>query len=390
MDCDAADATRQCLRVGARAVLAAHVSVETHIVEKRFDAMTDRFDEQVEAAVTRISDAAESLLDEQDGALPHALAAHRTELDQLLGDTFDPDSKRSVISLFEEVLVDAHQQQAYAMQQLIATDGEDSPLARLKRELVRDLYERVVEVRRDVAELSEKIAVTEAVAPVLELTTGKGFRFEDVLDACVEPDRRAARRRRRARRHGDRRRGNAEGRRDRHAEPGRLERLRGPVRARGEVAQADDAQHAEGARRRAREPRRARRDRGVHHPGAGADVGAVPLRGQQGDRRARQGGRRRLRAAARVHVGPLGRAPRPVRARRPTSSTSRGSCNLIDDASRAIERCTTIRKYHTQARKGIEHAGVELDALVEEVRESLDAIGEELARARRRRGVTRA
>ena len=42
MDGDAGDATRQCLRVGARAVLAAHVSVETHIVEKRFDAMTDR------------------------------------------------------------------------------------------------------------------------------------------------------------------------------------------------------------------------------------------------------------------------------------------------------------------------------------------------------------
>jgi hypothetical protein len=111
-DGDVADATRQCLRVGARAVLAANVSVETHIVEKRFDAMTDRFDEQVEAAVTRISDAAESLLDEQDGALPQALAAHRSELDQLLGDTFDPDSKRSVISLFEAVLVDAHQQQA--------------------------------------------------------------------------------------------------------------------------------------------------------------------------------------------------------------------------------------------------------------------------------------
>src|SRR5690348_2509708 len=48
-DGDPADATRQCLRVGARAVLAANVSVETHIVEKRFDAMSDRFDEQVEA-----------------------------------------------------------------------------------------------------------------------------------------------------------------------------------------------------------------------------------------------------------------------------------------------------------------------------------------------------
>ena len=50
---------------------------------------------------------------------------------------------------------------------------------------MRDLCERLGEVRKDVAELSEKIAVTEAVAPVLELTTGKGFKFEDVLDACV-------------------------------------------------------------------------------------------------------------------------------------------------------------------------------------------------------------
>jgi hypothetical protein len=54
---------------------------------------------------------------------------------------------------------------------------------------------------------------------------------------------------------------------------------------------------------------------------------------------------------------------------------------LIDDAGRAVDRCTTIRKYHTQARKGIEHAGLELDAMVDEVRESLDAIGEELAPA---------
>jgi hypothetical protein len=52
---------------------------------------------------------------------------------------------------------------------------------------------------------------------------------------------------------------------------------------------------------------------------------------------------------------------------------------LIDDASRGIERCTTIRKYHTQARKGIDQAGAELDAMVDDVREALDAIAEELA-----------
>jgi hypothetical protein len=54
-------------------------------------------------------------------------------------------------------------------------------------------------------------------------------------------------------------------------------------------------------------------------------------------------------------------------------------CALIDDASRGIDRCSTIRKYHTQARKGIDQAGAELDAMVDDVRESLDAIASEIA-----------
>jgi hypothetical protein len=380
LDTDAADATRQCLRVGARAVLAAHVSVETHIVEKRFDAMTDRFDEQVEAAVTRISDAAESLLDEQDGALPHALAAHRNELDQLLGDTFDPDSKRSVISLFEQVLSDAHQQQAYAMQQLVATDGEDSPLARLKRELARDLSERVVEVRRDVAELSEKIAVAEAVAPVLELTTGKGFRFEDVLDACVG---------RIAAHHGDvaERVGTESGSAgtqkgdevvtlnpdDSNGYEARfaLEAKSRKLTMRSTLKELDDAllnRDALAAVAVFTTQEQAPTSVPFHYAGnkaivvldkEGVDDSALRLAYMW----ARWVVRRDLCAEASEDLD-LERIG-----------------NLIDDASRAVERCTTIRKYHTQARKGIDQAGRELDALVDEVRESLDAIGEELAPA---------
>ncbi len=377
---DAADATRQCLRVGARAVLAAHVSVETHIVEKRFDAMTDRFDEQVEAAVTRISAAAESLLDEQDGALPQALATHRNELDQLLGDTFDPDSKRSVISLFETVLVDAHQQQAYAMQQLIATDGEDSPLARLKRELARDLSERVVEVRRDVAELSEKIAVADAVAPVLELTTGKGFRFEDVLDACVS---------RIAAHHGDVAErvgtetglaGTQKGDEVVTLNPDdcggydarfALEAKSRKLTMRNTLKELDDAienRDALSAIAVFTTQEQAPTSVPFHYAGnkaivvldkEGADDSALRL----GYMWARWVVRRDLCAepSDELDVARIG--------------------GLIDDAARAIDRCTTIRKYHTQARKGIEHAGLELDALVDEVRESLDAIGEELAPA---------
>jgi hypothetical protein len=54
-------------------------------------------------------------------------------------------------------------------------------------------------------------------------------------------------------------------------------------------------------------------------------------------------------------------------------------CALIEDAGRAVDRCTTIRKYHTQARKSIDHAGAEVESLAAEVRDSLDALAEEIA-----------
>ena len=89
------------------------------------------------------------------------------------------------VALFEQLLSDAHRQQVHALSQLVAVEGDDSPLGRLRTEVVADLKDHVGEVRRDVAALAERIAVHEAVAPVLEQTSVKGFRFEDVVDARV-------------------------------------------------------------------------------------------------------------------------------------------------------------------------------------------------------------
>jgi hypothetical protein len=372
------DATRQCLRVGARAVLAANVSVETHIVEKRFDAMSERFDEQVEAAVTRISQVTTDLLDEEVGALPQALEAHRSELDRLLGDTFDPDSRRSVIALFEEVIVGAHTEQARGIAQLLATDGEESPLARLRRELVRDMGERLHEVRRDVVELSEKIAVTEAVAPVLELTTGKGFRFEDVVDACVS---------RIAAQHGDvaERVGTETGvsgsqkgdelvtlnADDTNGYEARfaLEAKTRKLTMRNTLAELDDAienRDAYAAIAVFSTQEKAPTSVPFHYAGNKA---IVVLDDEGLDDSALRLAYMWARWVVRRDL--CGGSADEVDFERVTT--------LIDDASRAIDRCTQIRKYHTQARNGIDKAGAELDAMVDGVRESLDAIAEEIA-----------
>jgi hypothetical protein len=54
---------------------------------------------------------------------------------------------------------------------------------------------------------------------------------------------------------------------------------------------------------------------------------------------------------------------------------------LLEDARRAIDRLGAIKRYNSQAKKAIDHAGEQATSLVAEVEQSLDALAEELAEA---------
>lgn len=183
-------AVRSLLHVGARAVRAAGVNVDTEVIDRRFASLADQMDHQLEDAVSSLSKALGEIIAEDGGALPTALDQHRAGLEALLGSTFDPDSKTSVLSLIEQMLAEEREAHVDAITALVTVDGDGSPLAKLRTAVVRDvkahLKEHLEDVRDEVKAMSEKIAVNEAVAPVVAITSGKGFTFEDVLHARLE------------------------------------------------------------------------------------------------------------------------------------------------------------------------------------------------------------
>ena len=54
--------------------------------------------------------------------------------------------------------------------------------------------------------------------------------------------------------------------------------------------------------------------------------------------------------------------------------------SLIEDAQRALERSSAVKRYHTQAKRGIEKAQDQVASLVSEVDAALDALCTELTR----------
>ena len=85
---------RTALRVGARALLGAHHSLDTAIVERRFAEFEIRIEQDFEKAVGLVAETAEHYLDPDHGTLKGML----DELEKVLGESFDPKLKASVPS----------------------------------------------------------------------------------------------------------------------------------------------------------------------------------------------------------------------------------------------------------------------------------------------------
>jgi hypothetical protein len=174
-----------CLAVGARAMTAAQATTDVAVVEKAFGEMTSTFTRGIDEFSDELETRTKELLDGEDGALPRSFEEFKGQLEELLGDTFDPDSKQSVIATFEQVMRKSTLDHLKAMRTLIDPDNEESPLGRYRSEIVKSVEKEAAKLQKAVEELKTQLAVDEAKAEMFELTTKKGFTFEDELEATL-------------------------------------------------------------------------------------------------------------------------------------------------------------------------------------------------------------
>jgi hypothetical protein len=367
---DPAEAVSQCLRVGARALRAAHVSVDVDVIERSFHELEARFESRVTDAVDEIARTSAGLLDADDGALAGTLTAFVGDLGQLLGDTFDADSKVSVLAKVEELVLTT-------MRGLITPEIADSPIGRLKTELVDTVQREVSDVACELRRVTEHLGILDATEEVYEHTTGKGFDYEDVVDECVGLL---------AAGYGDLAESTATqsgssashvgdevvtlNREDTFGVEARfvLEVKNRPLNMRKTFAELDEAltnRDALAAVAVFRSQEQAPTSVAFQHFDDKAIVVLDPDDADDSALRlaymwARWTVRKQLASGEQEGI-----------------DLERIGC-LLDDAARALERHTAIKRFHTQARKSIDQAADQVRDLVGEVHGSLDALDTEL------------
>jgi hypothetical protein len=173
------------LVVGARALSAAQVTTDVGVVEKAFGDMASMFSAGLESFAGELETRTKELLDGEDGALPRSFEEFKAEIEKLLDGTFDPDSKRSALAKLEELMRRVTADQVKAVRRLIDPDDDESPLGRYRSEIVKSVREETAKVHEAVQELTTTLAVGEARVEMFELTTKKGFTFEEELETSL-------------------------------------------------------------------------------------------------------------------------------------------------------------------------------------------------------------
>ena len=372
---DPVAATSQCLRVGARALRAAHVTVDVDVIERSFSDLEAPLRGPGHRRGRRDRPHAPPGCSTRTTARSPARSPRSTtSFEQLLGDTFDADSKSSVLAKIEELVLGDDEGPHHARDRR----QPDRPAA--SKELVDTVQREVSDVAEEVRRVTEHLGILDATEEVYEQTTAQGLRLRGPRRRVRRHARRRLRRPRRARPAHAVGLERVEGRRrGRHAQPRRHPRDRGALHPRGEEPHAQHAQDDGRARRGARatatrsprsrcSARRSRRRPSVPFQ-YNDDKAIVVLDPDDEDDSAlrlaymwaRWTVRRRLAASERGRV-----------------STSSGSRCLLEDAARALERHTAIKRFHTQAKKSIDQAAEQVRDLVGEVHESLDALDADL------------
>jgi hypothetical protein len=367
---DPVAAVGQCLKVGARALRAAHVTVDVDVIERSFSELEARFQTRVSDAVDEIARTTTGLLDEDGGALTGTLTSFHAELEQLLGDTFDADSKSSVLATIEELVLGT-------MKGLITPEIADSPIGRLKSELVDTVQREVGDMAEELRRVTEHLGILDATEEVYEQTTGKGFDYEDLVDECIGnlaanygdlAEVTAKQSGSRASHVGDEvvtlNRDDTHGAEARFA----LEMKNRPLNMRKTMAELDEAlcnRDALAAIAVFRSQEQAPTSVPFQHYDDKAIVVFDPDDADDSALRlaymwARWTVRKGLTADEEAEL-----------------DLERIYC-LLGDAARALERHTAIKRYHTPARKSIDQAADQVRDLVDEVHESLEALDTEL------------
>lgn len=183
---DPGRAVEEMLLTGARVLRFASASVDAGVLERTVADLEQAFQARLDATMSTLEVTTKSLLDPETGSIPGTLNQVRDEIAKKLGDTFDPQSTTSALSIIDGTLGRHKADINRDVRRLLDATSPDSPLAGLEARLREMTREQAKELREAAEKIREAVVVERTRTEMAEKTTAKGFSYEDLVEGAVE------------------------------------------------------------------------------------------------------------------------------------------------------------------------------------------------------------
>jgi hypothetical protein len=173
--------THQILDVGARALHGAGASAEAEALGAQVEQLKDQLKQVANDTCEHLNTRTDALFGEGEGTVTNRITGTLQEIERLLGDTFDADSKSSAIAKIQTAMqATVEDLQAVTRRQLqTALDPEgDGQWAHS----LKGLRERLDKLEQSVSEVGQKLAASQAAAALHDKSAIKGGDYEDLVD----------------------------------------------------------------------------------------------------------------------------------------------------------------------------------------------------------------
>lgn len=155
------------LELGARAQRVTAATLDSLVVERTFERLISGFDLSLAGALEQIGEVTSGVVDELEAV-------------------FDEDSKTSAQARIEKAIATGAAAHLTSLRKVLDPASEDSPLARLKAEILASVSTQLGLVLKQLSELASGLSAEAARNEAMKLTAIKGFPYEDQVHAVLE------------------------------------------------------------------------------------------------------------------------------------------------------------------------------------------------------------
>jgi len=176
----------QLVDTAIRIISLANSSAEAENLRNSMERLGQSVDEAQEKTKEQVRQVVSDFFDPEEGKAAKSLGSFRNSLDDMLQAKFDPDSRASILSKFDDQIAKTFTGKIHEINQILDINSEDGVLHKMRTNFVDDVKASVEPIQKQINDVLERLGAKDGAKKERLNSAHKGGDFNKYMDDLVQ------------------------------------------------------------------------------------------------------------------------------------------------------------------------------------------------------------